>query len=655
MKSFAAVLSGLLLVAASRPATAALTSSEKGQIASYVAEGRIATADRVRALVARPDLTSDESAEALSGAVVPLAFTDGRAAYLHELLYGSSSVPSRSVVAVAIARALSGRADAVMGRHEADLDQDPVAIDELSRLFAFLDLDVANAGQPRGAAHDPNAGIGASSYDDAAHALATVIANHPRWLKGDALIPAPAEPVRAQLQLTMLDMTNDTTTRRFDAADRLGLAGGRRTALTDLGLLLLDDGHTDAARVDGLRALLARMPGARDGVEAVALVNLKAPLRARGEVVTFNASSAPASANLFGADIAPPPFDPQLPPIAGALAAVTVRRALEARPDLRAIADKDAAAAAGDPAKTLGTPADASTSSVLASAVELLTIDAQSTVDLAMVGLLAGHPERSALLSDALGALATFAPPTPNGAVLALGRAADPSGTTTLTNVRVAVAGFVTAFTLGAHAFTLSRDDAGSIVAKRDGAPVTLAMLDAVRAPVSAGTVWSGGGLVFAKMAGSPRAGASAGGRVRVVGEGHGVDAIGTAAPGDDVAVEASVELASETAIVVRAIATPAGFKGIALVLDASASPLRASIRAWDDAGKLSELVAPVDVAPSARYVVRVAVRGAKLEARVGATTLRADVPAFLAHGDVAIAAKHGGSLEAKGWTVKRP
>src|SRR5665213_1768418 len=95
-------------------------------------------------------------------------------------------------------------------------------------------------------------------------------------------------------------------------------------------------------------------------------------------------------------------------------------------------------------------------------------------------------------------------------------------------------------------------------------------------------------------------------------------------------------------------------FKGIALVLDASSSPPRASIRAWDDLGKLTELAPPVDLLPAPKYPVRVAIRGSKLEAHVAATTLHAEVPPALAHGDVALAAKHGGSLEASGWTVKR-
>ena len=618
----------------------------EGQIASYVAEGHVATAERVRALVARPDLTSDESADALQGAVVPLTFTDVRAAYLHEMLYGPSSLPSRSVLAVAITRALTARADAVVGRHEADLDQDVASIAEVARIFAFLDANVANAGQPKGTAHDPNAGIGASGYDDAGRALATIITNHARWLKGDAQIPAAAEPVRAQLQLALFDMANDTTTRRFDVADRLGLTGSRRAALTELGFLVLDDGHADVRRIDRIRALFARMPGARDGLEAVALMGPSplAPLRARGEIVTLAAPGPAASASLFGDDIAPPPSIRSWPRPRERWGESRSNARSTPAPNLRAQAEGDAAAAHADPARVLGVPQDASAQSALAAAVQLLTIDAQTTVDLALVGLLAGRPERCAILSDALGALASFAPGNPPS--LLLGRARDPSGTTTMANIRVASTGFVTGFNLAGHSFSLTRESSGGISATRDGAPVTLAMLEGARAPVSSGEVWSGGGLVFAKMAGSPRAGVSPGGRVRVLAGGagaHGVDAIATAAPADDAAVDANVELSGESAIVLRAIATPAGFKGIALILDASSSPARASIRAWDDAGKLTELAPPTDLASAASYAVHVAAKGAKLEARIGATTLQADIPAALAHGDVALAVRHGG------------
>jgi hypothetical protein len=345
-------------------------------------------------------------------------------------------------------------------------------------------------------------------------------------------------------------------------------------------------------------------------------------------------------------------------PLARVLAEVSVRRALEARPDLRAQAERDAAAANAEPSKVLGVPGNPSAQSALAAAVQLLMVDAQTTVDVALAGLLAGRPQRSAILSDALGALATFASAAsgaPSGALpsLVLGSVRDPSGTVAMTSVRTAPAGFVTGFTLGGHVFVLARDDAGGMAARRDGLPVTLAMLEGVRTPVSSGEVWSAAGAVFAKMAGSPRAGVAPGGRVRLLSGGGGVDAIATAAPGDDVSVDATMELSGESAIVLRAIATPSGFRGIALVLDASSSPPKASIRAWDESGKLTELVAPTELAAAPGYPVHVAVKGAKLEARVGAIALHADVPAPLAHGDVALAVRRGASVEARGWSVK--
>jgi len=641
----------MVCVASSSNAHAALTSSEQAQIVSYVAEGHVLTAARVRALIARPDLTIDESAAALQAALAPVVFHEQRAAYVHEMLYGQASLPSRAVVAVALTRALAGRADAILSKHEADLDQDDAAKSELLRIFGFLDSDIANAGQTHGASHDPNAGIGAQSYDDAAKALAGVIEHHARWLKGDATIPTAAEPVRAQLQLVIFDMTNDTTTRRFDVADRLWLTGSRRAPLTELGILVLDDGHADPARIDATRALLARLPGARENVEAVSLVEMAPTLHARGEILAVRADATHAAP--FGEDVSPPAVPSEIVGLSRALAAVVVKRAFDVRPELREQAEADAAAAAGDPAKSLGVPVDPSATGAMTTAVQLLALDASRAIEVAMVRSIAGHPEATAILSDAIGAMAVFTPPTPGSLSIALGRAADDGTMSSLdaTNVRLAPAGFATSFALLGHTWSFTRDDSGRVTAKRDGSPAALSMLDHARAPVAAGSVFSGGGIVFAKMSGAPRAGVSAGGRVRVVGDG----AIGTAAPGDDVAVDATVDVHGEAAVVVRAISTTSAFKGVGVVLDATTSALRVSLRAWDDAGKSTELAPPVEIPATPRAVIRVAVKGDKLEAHVGSVVLRADVPPAFAHGDVAIAVKHGASFEANGWSVKRP
>ncbi|HEY2516409.1 MAG TPA: hypothetical protein VGI39_36315, partial [Polyangiaceae bacterium] len=475
--------------------------------------------------------------------------------------------------------------------------------------------------------------------------------------KGDAPIPAAAAPVRAQFQLAALDMAGDTTGRRIDVADRLGLTGSRRAALTESGLLLLDDGHTDAAQIDRARSALARLGGARSVIEGLAFFVPKVPLMARGEVLVrpAPAPNAAAPALLFGDDVAAPPVDGEQVALAHAIAEVVARRALAHRQDLRAQVERDAAGVKGDPHRALGPTTDGSAVHVLASALELLELDGPTTIDLALARLLAGYGEPAAILSDALGALADFAPATAGGPSITLGRARDPNGTIAAAAVHLAPAGFVTGFTLSGHTFAFGRDDTTGMSARRDGNPVVLSMLESARVPVSVAPVWSAGGLVFAKLSGTPRAGVAAGGRVRLMGDGKSVDAIATAAPGNDVVVDGSVEPAGEVAFVVRASSTPAGFKGVALVVDSTATPWRASIRAWDDTGKLSELAPPVDVTPAPKLLIHLVVKGMKLEARAGSTSLHADVPTGLATGDLALATRHGSSLEVTGWAAKRP
>ena len=80
-----------MLLLGARSAEAALTSSEKGQIRDFVAAARSENAARVRALVARTDLTAESPISALSEAVAPVPFTDARAVFLRELAFGAPS------------------------------------------------------------------------------------------------------------------------------------------------------------------------------------------------------------------------------------------------------------------------------------------------------------------------------------------------------------------------------------------------------------------------------------------------------------------------------------------------------------------------------------------------------------------------------------
>ena len=186
-------------------------------------------------------------------------------------------------------------------------------------------------------------------------------------------------------------------------------------------------------------------------------------------------------------------------------------------------------------------------------------------------------------------------------------------------------------------------------------------MLPGARVPVSEGAVWSSSGLVFAKMQGSPRAGIAPGPRVRLVGAGaRGYDAIATAAPGDDVLVEGDVTPTGPVALAVRAIAGKDAWKGVLLALTpgvagAAGAPARASIRAIDEAGKETELAAPVDLPAAMPLHVKIVVKGSKLDASIGGVALKATVPPAFAHGDVALGARKGAALDVAGWSVRRP
>src|SRR5277367_6019522 len=134
-----AVLAGSLgaaLVLSARPASAALTDSEKAQIKGYVQGAQLSTVQRVRALVGRPDLALEESASALADAVVPVTFQPAGTAYLRELVFGGPSLSVRPVLVSAVTRALVARADAILRRDHRD--DHPEALAELSRIYAFI-------------------------------------------------------------------------------------------------------------------------------------------------------------------------------------------------------------------------------------------------------------------------------------------------------------------------------------------------------------------------------------------------------------------------------------------------------------------------------------------------------------------------------------
>ena len=615
-----AMVAGLCFAADAR---ASLTSSETEQIRGYVASET--HPDRVRALVARPDLSADESAEAMTAALAGVPLDAPRMAFLGEVVQGGGSAASRPVLAVATVRAVLARADALYAQHPADLSRSP-ALGEIARGYVFV------AGEASGA----DAGIDASARAGCGKAIADHLARNAAVLRLDVPAPVQVAHLRAQAAVALLDSMPDGPTRRVDGADKLALTGARRAALVELGILVMDATGADA-RVTQVRGLLDRLPGARDAAEAVFVGDIDALFRARAAVVStddappgaLGEATSPWSPEGAPADVQASTFA-----VARGLGAAAVRRALDRRPSLRARVEHDGVAA-------------------VSTAVAMLAVDAPRTLDVAAARFLAGKRDSLSAVADALGVLAVSAPPSTaapaaEGLALLLGRAR-------VTHVALDPSGVATSFRLDAHLWRLEHDDTGAITGlHRDGSPVVAAMLPAARVVPTEGDSWGGSGLAFLRLSGAPRVAISAGPRVRVVGSSF-LDAVSTPAPGDDVAVEADVHIDGGPAgVVVHAAAGSSAFKGVSLLLVPGA-PSHAVLLTANGAGADLAASSVVEVPPAATHHVRVVVRGAALEARVDGVTLSMPLPADLAHGSVALRAYPGVSVEATGWRVGKP
>ena len=655
------------------PARAALTPSELAQLRDAVASAKGGpTSAKMCALVARPDLSDEESAQALAQAVAPVPFTPARATLLKDVVFGGASVASRPVIAMATVKALVARADVILVKHAGALDTQPDAMAELLRIYAFIDKEIAGAPGRRGLGQEPQNGISLAAYDECARVLSAEMERHPKWLRDDARLTPPASKVRAQAKLALLDLMNESPTLRVDAADRLALTGARRSFFTELGILVLDSGVADETRIDRVRALVARMPAVRQSTSAIFFGEPKPDRVARGIVLGIASSlesgaasggpvSLAARENPFAAEVEPGAVDPAVLDLARELARVVVARALDKRGELRLRAERDVRAAMGDAHKLLGKP-DLNADSALAEAVTLLLIDGPRALDLATVRFLAGRPESAAILSDALGVLAAHS----GGAVsapgaglgVALGKSREDGSTETVwaTSVELAQGGAATAMTVGGAKWELVRGESGVVTEiRRGGAPATLAVLQTARVPVRDGTEWKGNGLAFTRLAGAPRAGVGPQGRVRIVGV-QTLDAIGAPVPSNDVAIEVELTVTgSSGGVLARASAGDSGLRGVGIVVEPNprAGTMKLALRAFD-ANAAADVAPPEELpfAPSVR--VRLVLKGNRVEATAMGKTFRGTLPPGLASGQLAFTAARGASVEARGLTTKK-
>ncbi len=641
-----------------RAANATLTSSEKAQVRDHFAGGRLENVGRVRSLVARTDLTNDESVAVLSEAVSPVPFTDQRALFLKELVFGGASAASRPLLAQVTVKALLARADAVYQKYVGGLDHEPRAVAELVAIYGFIDGTIANAGKPSATAHDPNAGIPAATYEDCSKALRDHVDKNARWLKGEGPIPESTGRVRAQAQIALADMLPDGVTRRVDAADRIGIKGARRQILTDWGILLADAGKVDEGKAERIRILLQRLPGARVDLSLVYAGEDRGPLKARGAVVFVGGPGADAYP--VPNEVSPGTHDAGTSAIALALAYLAAKRALDNRGELRLQAERDAAAAQSDPGRLLGKPRAPSVDHVIGAAIHLLLTDAPRTVDLAFARLVGGRHESAALLSDAIGALAAFAEtkdPKGGGPHVELGKGA--SAATKMTAIRLAGNGTASGFTLEGATFVIDRTPPANLVTgvTRNGQPLSMAHLSSAKAPMKEGSSWSEAGYTFTKVRGAPRVSLAAGEKglptvkLSAVG-GDGFDAISTPAPADDIVIEGELKVSGAAGgIAFRSAPARKGLRAAMLLVTPNG---RTALVTTDDANPETLVGSPIDPSPSMPVKVKIVLQGSKVEATVGSTTIKGTLPDMLAHGDVALVGKRGASVDVVGFIVKK-
>lgn len=635
-------------------ADAALTSSEKAQIKDYVSAGKADSAARVRALVARTDLSAEEAAQALAAAYVGVPFDAPRARLLREVVFGPASAASRPLLVPTAVRALVARADAVLASRGGALERgDERVADELFAIYAFLDREIAG-GDATGGGHEPSLGVPAQAYEDAALVVREHVERNARWLKGEGRTSEPAAIVRAQAQRMLIDLMPDGVTRFVEASTRLGLRGTRQKLLVTHGILVQDAGALDDAALARVATLLEQLPPVRRGLALVYVGEDRRPLVARGAVVQTGGMAGPdAEKSPFTDEVSSVTVDPLVAGVALDLATIATRRALDEKKDLLARATADAAATGGDKQKLLGRPRAPSVEHVLGAATALLLIDAPRAVDLAMVRFLQGKPESVALLSDALGVLAhvTSQPNTREDKVLTLGKEGGTSAATG--TVQKLDGGAAVAFTVEGHRWTLDRE-AGGLVrnVRHDAEPLTLAHLGKARTPLTTAERWADGDLVFVRLRGAPAVGIvpagqkSRGPTVKMRGGApKGYDAIGTTPPAADVVVEGDVVVRGGTAgIAVRAENGRSNLEGVVLLLDPEG---KASLVAIDANGAQTPL-AESGVSGTFPMRMRLEVKGTNVEVTLGASTLRGTAERARATGDVALVASKGADVEVR-------
>jgi hypothetical protein len=341
-----------------------------------------------------------------------------------------------------------------------DLERTPAALAELGRLYAWVE---------QVAAADPAANVPDSARVQCERVVADHVGRNATALAPQAAVGPGVARVRAQVAIALFDLLPDAPTRRIDAADALALTGARRAMLVERGVLALDAGTADD-HIAALRALFDRLPALRDKVEAVVVGGDADTLKGRSGVVTtpVDPGGNAGPILLWGGEVRSPPGDGWTTAVARGLATASVARTID-----RLESAHDAIAYAGGP------PAIAATTA-------MLILNGPLAIDVAATRLLSRGKESAASLAGAIALLADSLTPVGKPPAADLKIPVGPSRPTGLapqvTELTLSGDGTAFRFRLDGHTWQFGHDDHGNVSGmRRDGAPITKAMLAAAR------------------------------------------------------------------------------------------------------------------------------------------------------------------------------
>lgn len=658
-------------------ARAALTASEQAQIQSFIREGVAAKAARVRALVARPDLTPEEIAAPLRGGFTGVPFDDRRERFASALLFGPGSEAARNDLVGPVVEALLGRAGVLMDRVPIKpgarwTDRADGAAREILAIHRFVTERIANAGNPPAQGHDPAAAIRSDGLEAAARAYQAHLEAYRLWFRESEPLDGERLRIRAQVVLAFIDLSRGVLARH-EVSEALGLRGPVRDAWERHGTYLEDGGQASEERLADVVDWLDRMPAAARRMSLLLVDKLPAcDLGARGERISsrirLGSRPVPAPADRYWpGEVTPSRPDERLAELALSIAWVAARQALETHGVLAAAASRVAAAteSGGPPAYLSHELASLSLSSgepgsaaprvlrgaspelLVAYAIRLALVDMPRALELALIRNDSGHPEPLEQLRLALGVLGAGQAET-----LAVGRVSE-SGRiqrSELSEVAYDSHGAVSAFSMDGHRYAIGPDESGRLVATVDGEVPVLSALSSFRLQTRAGDAFaSPSGLRFERLFGRPEAAAVDDGRFVLVGSKAGFDAVATGRQAARADLSARVVPSGPGGgLIARARPGETSYAGIALLV--AEAPRQARLVVIDGRGHAFQLAEPVDLgpAPDGGYRLELEIEGDRVKASVGDRNLEGRLARPLPAGRAGLTALSGGRIDVR-------